>query len=469
MRQELRARDLPLVVSMIPLVAVLAAATAPQKASAAPQALDGSLIGQPGPRDTAARKVEEAALAEFQAANYGQASRLLEREIERCGSTECSPSLRARLLCALGLVQAAGLRKADDAVASFERALQADPQATLPAGSPQDVSEIFEDVRTRVTDTDPGTPPAPEPAAPTPSLTTEVPSEPLQTLGDARWTEIGLVRTGEPPSEPDEAGSVGAPLAIQPPSSLRLDEVAIHLRGGWVDYVPINDGETDDTTDLGGIWLGLSVRPEWRSVTSLLGVWLDFGLSVTPRVKGAFQMPSSNTAALAPMHGSLTHLALSGQGGIDLVPVGFVSVGPLVGYRGDLYIVKLDDDMSVKSSSAGGADPFLDHGFEVGGHVRVRTAQRIGSPSLIYADAAMFHRKGRFLTGSYQRFEVGFQPDGFSLVLSYQVRAGASGYVGLADVQDPADALGSMMPAERVIGIAVGGVVPGSSNEGANP
>jgi hypothetical protein len=451
MRNEVRAPNLSLICAVA--FSILSVAS-PAKSQEPP--------AHPGPRDDIARKAEEAARADFQAANYGQAIQRLDREIERCGAAECSPSLRARLLCTLGLVQAAGLRKADDAVASFEQALQADPQATLPTGSPQEATKLFEDVRSRVMA------PTPEPASsPSTPPTTEVPTEPLQNLGDARWTEIGLIRANQPPAAPDDAVSLGAPLAIQPPSSLRLDEVAVHLRAGWVDYAPINDDETDEATDLGGVWFGLSVRPEWRSVTSLVGVWLDFGLSVTPRVKGALQMPSSDAVPWTPMHGSLTHLALSGQGGIDLVPVGFVSLGPLIGYRGDLYIVKLDDDMSVKSSSAGGSDPFFDHGIEYGGHVRVRTAQRMGIPPILYGDAAMFHRKGRFLTGSYQRFEVGFQPgNDFSLVLSYQVRTGASGYVGLADVGDPADALGSMMPVERMIGIGVGVVSVASEGAG---
>lgn len=472
----MRARDLSVLCAVFPLtVAVVGFAADPPKevpaSGSASAPVDSARPARRGRRDASAQRAEKEALADFEAANYGQADRLLRRELERCGTEQCSSWVRARLLITRGLVQSAGLRKADDAATSFEQALQADPQVTLPAGAPEETRKAFDDTRARLFPPEvPEVAPSPTPSVPDPvPPPVEVPIESLQSLGDARWTEIGFVRTGEAPAAP--AGSVdslGSPLALRPVSALRLDDVAVHLRGGWVDYVPINDGKTDDATDLGGLWVGLSVRPEWRSITSPVGVWLDFGMAITPRVKGAMQMPSSDNAFPTPMHGSLLHLGVGGQGGIDLVPIGFLSVGPLIGYHGDLYGFKLDDEMSVKSASSGGSDPFFDHGLDYGGHLRLRTAEKVGRPSVLFADAAMFHRKGRFLTGTYQRFEAGLQPGGdFSLLLFYQVRTGASGYVGLKDIKDPADALGSMMPVERVMGVGLGGLIPGGETEGA--
>lgn len=122
----------------------------------------------------------------------------------------------------------------------------------------------------------------------------------------------------------------------------------------------------------------------------------------------------------------------------------------------------LDDESSLKKTDGGGANSFVDHGLDYGGHVRLRTGDKAGKPSILFFDAALFHRNGRVLTGSYQQFELGFQPvPEFSLLLYYQARTSASGYAGLHDVKDPADAIGYMMPLERTIGIGIGGVVTG--------
>lgn len=486
----MRARDLSLIVAGIPLIAAIAgsAAGAP-KASAPPKTSAGApktpaaqpkgaasasqpsaqpAAPRPGPRDAAAQAAEKSALADFDAANYGQAARRLKDEIGRCGAKGCSPAVKARLLAALGLVQSAGMRKTGDAQSSFEQAVQSDPQVALPAGAPEESKRMLQDARMKFAPP----PPPPTASAPPPVLSApapaDVPIQPLQTLGDARWTDIGFVRAGDPPPAPSgSAASLGPPLQLRPPSSLSLDEVGIHLRAGFNDYVPINDGETDDVTDLKkAVNLGLSVRPEWRSVTSPVGGWLDFRFGVTPHVSGAMQIPNSNVSN--PMHGSLSHVAFGGQGGVDLVPVGYVSAGPLIGYHLDIYVVSLDDDSSLHSETGGGANAFFDHGLDYGGHVKLRTGDKSGRPSILFLDAAMFRRKGRVLTGTYQRVELGFQPvKDFSLLLYYQTRSSASGYAGLKDVQDPADAIGYMMPLERMIGIGIGAVITGPGDGSA--
>jgi len=466
-----RARDLSLIAAGLPLLVALVGSAAgapktpparPAASASAPQASARPAAARPAPRDTAALAAEKSALADFDAANYGQAARRLKDELGRCGPKACSPAVRARLLAALGLIQSAGMRKTADAEKSFEQALQADLQVALPSAAPEDTRRLFQDVKLRVA------PPPPPPTASAPAPTqsvqapAEVPIQPLKTLSEARWTDIGFVRAGDAPAAPSgSAVSLGAPLALRPPASMSLDEVAIHLRAGLNDYVPINDGQTDDVTDLKkGFTFGLTVRPEWRSVTSPVGIWLDFRLGVTPHVSGAMQIPKSGFQT--PMHGSLTHLGVGGQMGVDIVPVKYVSAGPLIGYFGDLYAFSLDDDNSLKKSDDGGGNAFFDHGLDYGGHVRLRTGDKVGRPSVLFLDAALFHRNGRVLTGNYQRFELGFQPTGdFSLLFFYQTRSSASGYAGLKDIQDPADALGYMMPLERTMGIGIGGVVTG--------
>ena len=59
-------------------------------------------------------------------------------------------------------------------------------------------------------------------------------------------------------------------------------------------------------------------------------------------VSGAMQIPKSGFQT--PMHGSLTHFGVGAQGGIDVVPIGYVSAGPLIGYHGDLFAFSLDEN-----------------------------------------------------------------------------------------------------------------------------
>ncbi|MBI5537968.1 MAG: hypothetical protein HY898_34920 [Deltaproteobacteria bacterium] len=472
--------------SVLALVMVAAAAlAAPPKAPAAkaaprdsasskPAARDAA-APKPAPRDATSQKIEREARADFQSANYGQAERKLKQAVDRCGTKSCSAEVKAQLLVTLGLVYAGGFRKGAEASSAFVEALKLDPKATIPAGlgSPE-AQRLFEEARATALPPPPPSSASAPPAASSAPEAVEVPIKPLETLGDAKWSDgLGIVRGADPAqssSKPPE--TVGAPISLRQPKALDLDEAFLRLSLGKRTYTPINDGQAGSGTDLSGFFFALDGRPEWRSVTSPIGIWFDLGLSLMPYVSGPLKVPASRSTE--PMQVKLTHFEFHGQFGIDATPWTFISVGPFVGYHGDLYGVTLKDEQSLNasssSSSGGKGNASFDHGLDYGGHIRLRTLERVGKPAVLYGDYAMSHRRGRYLTATVQHVEVGVRPgSSVQLFLFYESRSSASGYVSLADVHDPADVLGTMMPVETVMGLGIGGSLLVGPVEAANP
>lgn len=466
----MRARDLAALAGCLPVVIAIAmsgsaiGAPADRKPAPSASAPDARKPAKPAarPRDRATLDVMTQALADHQASNFGQAVRKLEQTIGKCGADACSPAVKARALVALGLVREAGLRKHTEAVSAFEQALRLDDRVELPAQADAETRRVFGEVRERVIPAPPPPPPqtsASPAASSSPPPPAEVPVAPLQTLGDATWKEgIGLVREGDAPPAPPADQGWGRPIALSAPRPVRFDEFEFQLRLGKVTFNPINDGKTDsgDATDLSGALIELMFRPEWRSASGPVAFWFDFRFGITPRVSGPLQMP--NRTVVKPIDAHLTHIRLSGHLGLDAVPVSFVGFGPFFGYRGDAFSLSLDDgDKLVGTSTESGSYGSFDHGMEYGGHVRLRTADRVGRPAILYADAAMFHRRSPILTGVYQRLELGIRPGGGTVLgLWYERRSSAKGYAAIGEVDDPADILGRTMAVESIVGIGLG-------------
>lgn len=461
----MKTRDLTIALALLPVGVALATANS---AAGAPTTAPPASASSASPANASARSRDHStlaavdkAMADHQASNFGQADRRLRDALERCGAERCSPSVKASALLALGVVMASGLRKPDDAKAAFAQALVLDPAAALPPHADAQAQQLFAEVREQQN------PPPPPPEEPVPAastsaapLPTEVPIAPLQSLGEASWKNgVGLIRNGEAPPPPSADQSWGAPIALRAPGSLRFDQLELQLRAGSITYNPINDGKTDagGATDLSGILLELSVRPEWRAATSPVAIWLNVRVGLMPRKSGTLQLPNRGAQ---PMDVHMTNLRFGGDLGLDAVPMPFVGLGPFIGYRGDLFGLNVDDTDAVSKASTGdtGFDAF-DHGLEYGGHVRLRTLDRVDRPAVLYGDAAWFHRRGRILTGVYQRFEVGVRPGAdFALGLWYERRSSASGYASIKEFEDPADVLSKTMAVESMYGVGFGGV-----------
>lgn len=463
------ARDLAGLLALVPIGVAMAAAGAASGAPAQPPP-SGSAIAsassaaapsarrvKPRPRDQVSLEAISAALADHKASNFGQADRKLARTVDRCGTNGCSAPVKARALMALGVVRSDGLRNEPDARAAFEQALQLDDQAELPAQAGSDAQRVFREVKERLFP-----PPPPEPTAPAassaPPVPVEVPVAPLQTLGDAAWKDgVGLVRPGEAPPPVAKDKSWGRPITLAKVPSLRFDEFEFQLQAGKIRYNPINDGKTDASgaTDLSGILLELRLRPEWRSAASPIAAWFEIHLGMMPRASGPIQLP--NTVPMKPIDAHLTHLEFGGRFGLDVVPITFVGFGPFIGYRGDVFLVSLDDGDSLRKTGSNTGYSAIDHGMDYGGHLRLRTQDHTDEPALLYADASMFRRRGSVLTGTYQRLELGVRPGALTVLgLWYQRRSSASGYVSVVEVKDPADVLGKTMAVESAFGIGFG-------------
>jgi hypothetical protein len=126
------------------------------------------------PRDAAATKLAEDAInTDYLATNFAEAEKKLRRAIATCGTTACSPQVRARVHRDLGVVLVAGLNRPDDGKAEFAEALKADPTITLD----KDLTTPEIDAAFRAAGGTGGAAPAPAPAAPGPSASSAAPAQ----------------------------------------------------------------------------------------------------------------------------------------------------------------------------------------------------------------------------------------------------------------------------------------------------
>lgn len=101
------------------------------------------------PKDAAATKLaDEAINTDYLATNFAAAEKKLRDALTLCGTSACSPQVRARVHRDLGVVLIAGLHRPDDGKKAFADALQADPEIGLEkALTTPEIDKIFKSVK----------------------------------------------------------------------------------------------------------------------------------------------------------------------------------------------------------------------------------------------------------------------------------------------------------------------------------
>ena len=101
------------------------------------------------PKDgTATKMAGDAINTDYLATNFAAAEKKLREAVALCGTTACSPQVRARVHRDLGVVLIAGLKRPDDGKKAFADALQADPDIGLEkALTTPEIDRIFKAVK----------------------------------------------------------------------------------------------------------------------------------------------------------------------------------------------------------------------------------------------------------------------------------------------------------------------------------
>jgi hypothetical protein len=111
------------------------------------------------PKDGQAEKAHSKAMEEaYLESRFDDAVDILQKAIDACGSSGCTPKIKGRLYIDLGTVQSGGLDKHDAAVDAFVEALKVDRGAALdPDYVKKEIQKAFDEAKGKVKD---------EPAAP---------------------------------------------------------------------------------------------------------------------------------------------------------------------------------------------------------------------------------------------------------------------------------------------------------------
>jgi hypothetical protein len=297
-------------------------------------------------------------------------------------------------------------------------------------------------------------PPAPAPvaaprdAAPAPDAT------PVDSVGDARWSDtLGFYRQAE--SRQADTGA-GTPPSRAP----RVKDATLnvsHLRIGIGRSVlnPVVDGRSNDTTGISVLDIPADIRFEWRQVGGLLSAWLGFetGYMVGERkIEDPSGVETQSTLGLSG-------LRAGARFGLDVNPVEYIGVGPLIGARADLYRASLETK-GVSSTKKAEFSPDL--GYSYGLHARLRTKARPGAPALLYADPSLFWKKGEFETAQYLSLDLGVRVGDVYFSGWYERRVGSTGRFTVdvsgssrADATTLSEAYAASMPAEQRLGVGI--------------
>ncbi len=293
-------------------------------------------------------------------------------------------------------------------------------------------------------------PPPPPPAEPPPPPPppSKPAAAPVESVGAARWTAIGFVQPGEPAAGAGSTNGAG----VKVPGIANLDSlsvVALRVGASRATFNPINDDRTVDETAFSMVDFDFGVNAEIRNVGQLLVPWfdLDVGLLFGKRKEEVAGKESGRVFKVFANR-------FSGLFGLDVAPVEFVSAGPFVGYRGELYSVSLQPEDSSDPSGTG-----FHHGLEYGLHARVRTQAKPKAPSLFFADARYEWRKGEYQTATYATLQAGVRAGIVYFTGWYETRLGSTGSFKASDFSDAttpnevfASATAASFPIEQRVG-----------------
>lgn len=103
------------------------------------------------PKDAQADKAHSRAMDElYLESKFDEAASALQKGIDACGASGCTPAKKARLYIDLGTVQAGGQGKGDEATASFVEALKLDKAAALdPDYIKKEIQKAYDDAKAK--------------------------------------------------------------------------------------------------------------------------------------------------------------------------------------------------------------------------------------------------------------------------------------------------------------------------------
>jgi hypothetical protein len=220
---------------------------------------------------------------------------------------------------------------------------------------------------------------------------------PVESVGAARWTGVGFVQSGEAQKGDDATGG-----GVKVPGVANLDSLtvgAVRFGASKAKFNPINDGRTDDETAFTMVNIDFGVGAEFRNVDQLVIPWLDFDMGVAFGNRKE-ELNGQETDRVF----KVVDQRVSGLFGIDLGPIEYLSAGPFVGYRLDLFTVSFQSD-----SSTDQAEVVAHHGLQYGLHARLRTKAKPKAPAVFFADARYEWRKGEYQTATYTTLQVGLR------------------------------------------------------------
>ena len=272
-------------------------------------------------------------------------------------------------------------------------------------------------------------PPPAEPPPPPPPPPVKPAAAPVETVGTARFTGVGFVQPGETPPGAGGAAAGG----VQVPGIANLDSLTVlglRLGASRATFNPINDDQTNDDTAFSLVDFDFGVNAEFRNVGQLLVPWFDVDLGFLFG-KRREELAGKETGRVFKVFAN----RISGLFGLDLAGGDFISGGPFVGYRAEMYSVSLQTEESLDTSGAA-----FHHGLQYGLHARVRTRAKPKEPSVFFADARYEWRKGEYQTANYAMLQAGVRAGIVYFTGWYETRLGSSGSFSLSDFSDATDA-----------------------------
>ncbi len=111
-------------------------------------------VASAAPKDAQAEKAHTKAMEEaYLESRFDDCAEILQKSIDACGDSGCSPKIKAKLFIDLGTVQAGGQGKNDEAVASFVEALKLDKAAALdPDYVKKEIQKAYDEAKAKPKD-----------------------------------------------------------------------------------------------------------------------------------------------------------------------------------------------------------------------------------------------------------------------------------------------------------------------------
>ena len=266
---------------------------------------------------------------------------------------------------------------------------------------------------------------------------------PLEQLGGARYVGgFGFLLPGDAADAPPPQ-SAGAEQPASIPAARPLGKND-WLWGVGIDYLHWTDPTGTFNYDLSGLSTSFFLRPEFRSVGHWVTPWLD--------VRAAMNIGLSNSVFGSDV--SILGFTGSGHFGVDGQPWPFFGIGPYVGYRFDYITVSPTNSQNGDTSQSWNS---TDNGFELGGHMHLRTLDNPDRVSLFYLDEELFQRQGSMVSGLYDRAEIGVRAaGGFTFYVDAETRMSSSGTPTPGQINNVADSIVKVQPMALRVGAGCG-------------